>query len=157
MFKTCLPLAILALLSLLTTGCADTLEKQVAGTYEYHDELFDLIKVFRSNGRVDTYDENGLMNDVRETWQVVDGEVRVVFPDGDSMICRLEESGDIRLIGWITKGQRDDQLEESEERLWSRKANWLPYVLALAGFLAGLGLIFIWKQRSMVNSGGAAG
>lgn len=146
MFKSCLPLAILALLSLFTTGCSDTLEKQVAGTYEYHDALFDLKKVFRSNGRVDTYDENGLMDDVRETWQVVDGEVRVVFPDGDSMICRREENGDIRLIGWITKGERDDELPESEERIWTRKVSLLPYVLGLAGFLAGLAIIFIWKR-----------
>ena len=146
MLKTCLPFALLAPLLLLTTGCSDNLKKQVAGTYEYHDTLFDLKKVFRSSGRVDTYDENGLLEDVLETWQVVDGEVRVVFPDGDSMICRREENGDIRLIGWITKGERDDELPESEERLWTRKASLLPYVLALAGLLAGLGIVFIWKR-----------
>ncbi|MFP6619100.1 MAG: hypothetical protein VB877_07140 [Pirellulaceae bacterium] len=146
MLKTCLPLAMLAPLLLLTTGCSNTLEQQVPGTYEYHDELFDLEKVFRTNGRVDTYDENGLLEDVLETWQVVDGEVRVVFPDGDSMIWQREENGDIRLVGWIKDGERDDELPESEERLWTRKVSFLPYVLALAGLLAGLGIVFIWKR-----------
>jgi len=145
-FKTCPPLAMLALLSLLTTGCANTFEKQVAGTYEYHDALFDLKKVFRSNGRVDTYDENGLMSDVRETWQVVDSEVRVEFPDGDSMIYTRVENGDLRLIGWIEKGERDDELPESEVRILSRKVSLLPYLLCLAGFLAGLAIVFIWKR-----------
>ncbi len=146
MLKTCLPLAMLAPLLLLTTGCSNTLEDQVPGTYEYHDELFDLEKVFRTNGRVDTYDENGLLEDVLETWQVVDGEVRVVFPDGDSMICQREENGDIRLFGWIKNGERDDELPESEERLWTRKVSFLPYMFALAGLLAGLGIVFIWKR-----------
>jgi hypothetical protein len=134
------------LLLLLATGCSNTLEDQVPGTYEYHDELFDLEKVFRTNGRVDTYDENGLLEDVLETWQVVDGEVRVVFPDGDSMICRREENGDIRLLGWIKDGERLVDLPEDQERLWTRNTNLLPYLLALAGFLAGLAIIFIWKR-----------
>ena len=146
MFKTCLPLAILALLSLFTTGCSDTVEKQVAGTYEFHDALFDLQHVFRRNGRVDTYDENGLLEEVRETWQVVEGEVRVQYPDGDSRVYTREENGDLRLVGWIQKGERDDELPQSEQRTLTRKVSLLPYVLGLAGFLAGLAIIFIWKR-----------
>ena len=136
----------LAFLVLLVAGCSSTLESQIPGTYEYHDSLFDLEKVFRSDGRVDTYDENGLLEEVLETWKLIDGELHVVFPDGDSMIFTRQPSGDITLIAWLQKGVRDDTLPPEDQKIWTRKSSMLGYIGIIGAVVAGLVLLFAWKK-----------
>ena len=150
---------------LLATGCARSLEDKVIGTYEYQgtgadgkgeDLSFNLHMIFRRNGRVETYDNNGPIKGGNNTWKVVDEEIFLTYPDGDSRICRLTPEGDLHLIAWELKGERTTPLELDEQRLWTRRRGFLRYLLipVIPGLVVVLlGLCLWWRASRQKPSG----
>tara|TARA_B100001123_G_C14569677_1_gene733717 strand:- start:158 stop:523 length:366 start_codon:yes stop_codon:yes gene_type:complete len=96
-------------------GCGKELTTEdVAGTYESSlDRGPDGTKlVFKENGLVEAYMEGKKLGGVPSKWNLVNGELHYIDPDGFTRVFRINKDRNITSIGTIgSDGKRSDSAE----------------------------------------------